>query len=184
MQATFEQLSQAAAQALRALAEQVDTARPLATQQFRFRTGELDPQTAPSSLFAEVEAWSKANPGRYVYVFESEATSPQQAQLHAAMRAARSEKRGERSYSRLLKPSPVFYVGSSSSLRTRVREHLGFGQRATFAMQLAHWAQVVDVTVTLSVAVYPSDTADEVLGALEDHLWTLRQPMLGRQGRR
>jgi hypothetical protein len=97
---------------------------------------------------------------------------------------AREGGRANRKYARLFGPNCVLYVGGSSSLRTRFRQHLGYGNKAVYAMQLAHWASVIDIPVRFTVARYALTVSVEVLGALEDQLWTQLRPMMGRQGRK
>jgi hypothetical protein len=76
-----------------------------------------------------------------------------------------------------------FYVGSSRSLATRFRDHLGFGAKGTYALQLVHWAPPLSLQLEFVCARYAEDTPPEVIAVLEDTLWEARRPMFGRKGR-
>lgn len=169
--------------ALTALAVSVSAVRPSATRSFEFRTGALVPDQEPVALVNEVAEWA-AGDGRFVYYFEADADEASLAALHKAITEARVAKRAARRYARLFTPNRVLYVGGSASLRSRFREHLGYGNKAVFAMQLAYWANVCDVPVRFTAARYSPSVSNEVLGALEDQLWSQLKPMMGRQGRK
>lgn len=175
-------LSEKTHASLSKLANDVRIAEPSEVRLFTFRTAELHPDREPVSLVDEVGKWAQQG-GRFVYYFEIDADIAALERLHSAVSIARGEKRGDRKYARLFAPSRILYVGGSSKLRTRLREHLGYGHKAVYAMQLAHWATICDVQVRFTAARYATDSAREVLGALEDELWTQLSPMLGRQGR-
>jgi len=169
---------------LNLLADAVSTVHPTDTQTFDFSTGILLPGQEPVALVQQVADWAAAAAGRYVYYFETDADPVALAALHAVAKDAREGARADRKYARLFGPNCVLYVGGSSSLRTRFREHLGYGNKAVFAMQLAHWASVIDVPVRFTAARYALTASVEILGALEDQLWTQLRPMMGRQGRK
>lgn len=80
--------------------------------------------------------------------------------------------------------SHVLYVGRSSDLRKRTVEHLGFGSPKTYALNLAHWAGVLDLPILFEFAIYDPCVASETLGHMEDTLWDKSQPMFGRRGSR
>lgn len=169
--------------ALTALAATVSSVRPNSTQTFHFQTGALVPDREPAALVQEVAEWA-AGDGRFVYYFEADADEASLAALHRAVAAARAAKYEARKYARLFAPSRVLYVGGSASLPSRFRQHLGYGNKSVYAMQLAYWANVCDVPVRFTAARYAPSIANEVLGALEDQLWSQLKPMMGRQGRK
>lgn len=172
----FTTLATNAHQALSNLATEVSGVQPVATESFSFRTGELTPAQEPVEIIREVKSWASSAPGRFVYLFETEASDTELQDLHAAISGARQEKRAGRAYARLFEPNRVLYVGGSASLGTRFREHLGYASKAVFAMQLAYWANVRDVPVTFTAARYAPGISDAVLGALEDQLWSQKKP--------
>lgn len=78
--------------------------------------------------------------------------------------------------------SNVLYIGRSSHLRRRIREHLGFGAPQTYALNLAAWARPLNVPLLLECATYDAHLSDVALGLLEDALWAHSKPMFGRKG--
>jgi hypothetical protein len=180
----FSTLAASAQTSLNALAKAVGGVQPTATRVFDLTTGPLLSGQEPVLLVQQVATWAAAEAGRFVYYFEADCEPATLATLHAAAKEARDSRRAERKYARLFEPNRVLYVGGSASLRTRFREHLGYGHPAVYAMQLAYWGHVVDVPVRFTAARYAPTVSDEVLGALEDHLWLHFRPMMGRQGRK
>lgn len=179
----FASLDVNAHRALNALAIAVNGVRPVETRSLRFRTGELDPQREPTQLLSSVATW--ALPGnQFIYYFRVEASQTELLDLYRGAEQARAAKAAGRAYARLFDANQVFYVGSSRNLRSRLRQHLGYGPKAVYAMQLAHWARTCDVLVEFVAARYADDTPTDVVGALEDQLWSQFKPMMGRQGRK
>lgn len=80
--------------------------------------------------------------------------------------------------------STVLYVGSSRKMATRMREHLGFCSRSTYALKLSEWYPAAELPLRLTCAVYPPETSATVTAALEDALWERLCPMFGRKGAR
>ena len=179
----FDLLPENTRAALTALAASVSSVRPISTRTFTFRTGALAPDQELVALVKEVAKWA-AGDGRFVYYFEADADEASLAALHRAIAEAREAKHEARKYARLFAPSRVLYVGGSASLPLRFRQHLGYGNKAVYAMQLAYWANVCDVPVRFTAARFAPSVANEVLGALEDQLWSQLKPMMGRQGRK
>lgn len=91
----------------------------------------------------------------------------------------------DRAYARAGMPSKCLYVGSSRSVATRLKEHLGFGSSPkTYALQFAHWAQGLDLSLKFCCARYLDSVPAGVMQALEDALWLELAPMFGRRGSR
>jgi len=181
---SFTTLAADTQNALASLAKAVSVVHPLSTYTLTFNSGALTPQREPVELFEEIATWEAAEPGRYIYYIETDNDTTALTQLSQAFRAAREKNLSNRKYSRPSGPSQVLYVGGSSSLATRFRQHLGFGNKSVYAMQLAYWANVVDVPMRFIVARYAPTLSVEVHGALEDQLWSQLRPMMGRQGRK
>ena len=99
------------------------------------------------------------------------------------LNVAKSEKRLGRAYCRVppFSNSHIMYVGSSQKLTQRILEHLGFGSKSTYALNLAHWASGLDGSFTVDAEVYDG-VAPEVLCALEDQLAVDVRPLFGRRG--
>lgn len=99
------------------------------------------------------------------------------------LNVAKSEKRLARAYCRVppFANSHIMYVGSSQKLPHRILEHLGFGSKSTYALNLAHWASELVGTFTVDAQVY-DEVTPEVLCALEDQLAVEVRPLFGRRG--
>lgn len=96
---------------------------------------------------------------------------------------AKDERKKGRAYARLNTQSSCFYVGSSYDFQKRCKEHMGFGTKSTYALQLAHWAQgFPSLRLRLDYAQYQVGTGQDILQALEDTLWDNLKPMFGRKG--
>lgn len=139
----------------------------------------------PSQALTGVEDWLKTAPVDAAYLYQfSVAPSVDVQALHQAFSQAKTRKVGNRAYARLQAPSSVLYVGSSSSLLARIKQHLGYGPQRTYAMQLSLWLPDLDAQLELSVWRFSPTTPKAVLQAIEDSLWAQQKPMLGRQGAR
>ena len=73
---------------------------------------------------------------------------------------------------------------SSYNLLKRLKEHLGYGAKDTYALQLAHWAREMNLDIEVVCAEYPEGIGQEILQTLEDTLWETLKPMFGRKGQR
>lgn len=83
-----------------------------------------------------------------------------------------------RACARLNAPSPVLYVGSSTTgLKKRIADHMGDGCASTYALHLKHWFQG---TCEVTVKVY--DVPAAVLQILEDALAHELKPAFGKMG--
>lgn len=83
-----------------------------------------------------------------------------------------------RSCARPNAPSGVLYVGSSTTnLAKRVSEHLGRGNKATYALHLEHWCEDM---YRIKIKVY--EVGSEVLQIIEDALSDELKPAFGKQG--
>lgn len=132
-----------------------------------------------SSLVREVSEWAGAGVP-CLYYLDCRSAGVDLAEVESAFSTGRAEQ--DRAYPRLNAPGTCFYVGSSRSLATRLKEHLGYGARGTYALQLTHWATALPLQLDFVCARYAKDTSAVVVQALEDTLWEARQPMFGRRG--
>jgi hypothetical protein len=132
-----------------------------------------------SSLLREVSEWAGAS-RPCLYYLECRSAGIDLARVKSAFRTAKAEK--DRSYPRLNAQATCFYVGSSQSLGSRLKDHLGFGASGTYALQLIHWATPLSLQLDFVCARYATGTPPEVIQALEDTLWDMRRPMFGRRG--
>jgi hypothetical protein len=180
----FATLGAGAKTSLGALALAVSTTYSTPTRTVSFTTGTLLPGSELVALVQQVATWVAAEAGRYVYYFETDDDPTALTALHAAVKDARERTLGDRKYARLFVPNRVLYAGGSSSLGSRFRGHLNCGHKAVYAMHLAYWASALDIPVRFVAARYAPTVSDEVLGTLEDQLWSELQPMMGWKGRK
>lgn len=153
---------------------------PIETKTWRFATDMLQPSAETPSFVLEVAQWAgKGNVCLYTVCLVTE-----QSDLSAIKNEFSEAKAAqvERAYPRLNDQSRCFYVGSSRKMHQRLKEHLGYGSKGTYALQLAHWINRFPVEVEFTCAKYQADLAPEVYQALEDTLWDEMSPMFGRKG--
>ena len=170
--------------ALQTLSEAVrDVPKPVVTS-IQFNTNILDPDNEPKDLTASVDKWVQKG-HRFIYLLAVDAAPDVLPAVRDRFSNAKNHEFGGRAYARLNEPrTKQLYVGSSSSLGRRFREHLGYGARGTYALHLAHWSRDLHLTLQLTAARYPPSVREQLIGALEDQLWEILRPMFGRQGRR
>jgi len=179
----IENLGRATCRTLKKNAERaVKVAKP-EVMRISFQMRDLDPQVEPSHLTRKVDDWVTRG-SRFIYILETDADILFLDSAQSAFARAKTCERGGRAYARLNNISKVLYVGSSSSLGRRFREHLGYGARGTYALHLSHWARSLFINISLVAARYPAEVDPEVLGLMEDQLWDTLEPMFGRRGRR
>jgi hypothetical protein len=90
----------------------------------------------------------------------------------------RYKKSKERACAKLNSPSMVMYVGSSTTgLQNRISQHLGDGNKATYALHLKHW---YSGQYKIQIKVY--EEPDAVLQIIEDDLSDKLKPAFGKQG--
>lgn len=84
----------------------------------------------------------------------------------------------ERKCARLNNISNVFYVGSSTTnLKKRIREHIGYGYKNTYALNLEHWFQG-----KYKITVKEYDVSRNVLQIIEDDIANTLKPAFGKMG--
>lgn len=88
------------------------------------------------------------------------------------------KKTKERACPKLNAPSPVMYVGSSTTgIRKRIEQHLGDGPTGTYALHLKHWFKGEH---KITVKVF--DEPIEVMQIIEDALSHDLSPAFGKSG--
>lgn len=76
----------------------------------------------------------------------------------------------------------VLYVGSTGSgFHGRVKQHLGFGPKGTYALQLVHWAKNLDLQLTLYWMELHTESHDFRYD-IEDALAEQMKPLVGKRG--
>lgn len=165
------------------VSQAVAGASPRETKKWKVETKTLIEGGEQPPVIAEVKKWSE-NGCLYLYTFNIVSDIIDSSIIMEAYSAAKASKKGNRAYARLNRPSKCMYVGSSKKINQRLKEHLGFGAKGTYALQLAYWANQLPLEFELECAKYSPGIAAEVIQALEDTLWFEQHPMFGRQGAR
>jgi hypothetical protein len=178
----FTDLPKTTQTTLRRLVDAVADVIPVSTSSWSISTAALDPAAKTHAVVDEVAKW-EGNNRAFLYHFrvtnENEIDLPEVERVYAAEKAV-----SERAFARFIRQSPCLYVGGSQNISQRLKEHLGFGAKGTYAMQLAHWARDLRLELEFTCAKYSDELEVEILQALEDTLWDKLQPMLGRRGKR
>ena len=128
---------------------------------------------------------SQINHKRYKYLYTLSLPndfSPDNA--YNRYKNAKESKKSERAYARLNTKSPCLYVGSSKGLIPRIKQHLGFGPKGTYAMQLCYWCENLNLNITLNIYTFGNGISIKAFQAFEDGAWNYLKPMLGRQGKK
>ena len=85
----------------------------------------------------------------------------------------------ERSCPKINDPSCVLYVGSSTTgLKTRIKQHMGWGTPKTYALHLAHWFD--HGRYEIEISTYDVDA--KILLLIEDALADKLKPAFGKRG--
>lgn len=109
-----------------------------------------------------------------VYIIEDLGENPEETFL--ALSSYKGKK--ERACAKLNAPSNVMYVGSSTTgVKKRISQHIGHGNKDTYALHLSHW---FDGDYKVIVKQY--DVTDEVLQIIEDDLSYTLKPAFGKKG--
>jgi hypothetical protein len=166
---------------LKKLTDSVVGVLPVETNTWRFFTNTLSEHSEPPAILSEVSHWAEKK-NIYLYTICLVTQQCNISELIAAFSKAKNTKKNDRAYPRLNHISRCFYVGSSQDLPGRLKQHLGYGPKGTFALQLAHWANTFELELEFQCAKYQSGLAAEVYQILEDTLWEDMSPMFGRKG--
>lgn len=164
------------------VASAVEGVLPEKRNAWRFFT--RDEERDQLSRIGEISRWSGSHK-RFLYVISRLTRDPSDEVVFRAFKNAKDAKEGKCNYAQANeRPSPHLYVGSSQKLAQRVKEHLGYGNKKTYSLQLNAWARDLNLHLEVCCAQYPAHTSPEVLQALEDALWYELEPMFGRKGPR
>jgi hypothetical protein len=180
MPENFLSLPELARVRLEDLSRRVQGVAPNSTRAFQIESALLLPNTPPSAFLRDIDVWVKRK-RPYLYYLQIIGSS----NLSSMEKAFTVEKsKSDRAYARFNSQSKVLYVGSSSDIGKRIREHLGYGAKATYALQLAHWCRNLNLSLEFVLAEYSTTTDSDLLQTLEDTLWDNLHPMFGRKGSR
>ncbi len=172
----FSRLSFQASENMTEIARRCLSVVPADHRAWTFNTSNLATGVLP--LVEDIKKWDR--PGSYIYYFQC-AGDADLAKILDVFRYSKLRDKGLRSYARPNEVSPCLYVGGSKNIVARLKQHLGYSTaRGTYSLQLLHWATSLSFDLILSCALYSSEHAQDVLQALEDTLWDINMPMLGR----
>lgn len=139
----------------------------------------------PDASMTQLQHWvaGAQKESQYIYQFSVDDASSADGLLQA-FKKAKAQKKNGRAYARSHRASTVLYVGSSGSLMARLRQHLGYGPKGTYSMQLCHWLPSTHGSLNIKIWRFPAGMNRTVIQAIEDGYWSQQQPMFGRQGAR
>jgi hypothetical protein len=131
-------------------------------------------KAAPVREFVMTTPSDLADVKQAIYIIEQVGGDPAKTFLDFS----RFRQSTPRACAKLNSPSPVMYVGSSTTNPSkRISDHLGEGHEKTSALHLKHWFTGVH---KITVKVY--DVPTEVLQIIEDDLSDALRPAFGKLG--
>ena len=73
----------------------------------------------------------------------------------------------------------TLYVGTSKSIKSRIKQHLGYGPKRTYSMDLVHW---FPNQIDISLSIYKVSTNNEfAIELIEQAIWDLKEPQFGKR---
>jgi len=178
----FKSLPDYARKHLLELAARVTDIVPIDTGSLRVQTRQLDPEIEQRALLDKVSTQTCKN-HLYLYYFQV-VNNPNLAEIERTFLNTKETEKNRRAYPRFNHQSKFLYVGSSFNISQRFKDHLGYGSKRTYSIQLAHWACNLNLELDCIYAKYPQDIAHDVIQVIEDTLWDELRPMFGRRGQR
>ncbi len=150
---------------------------------YKFNTKDLQNDQFVENFLNNIKKQINHNKYKYLYIFCLPDDFPLDS-IYNSYKNAKESKKSERAYARLNRKSRCLYVGSSKGLILRIKQHLGFGPKRTFAMQLCYWCENLDLDITLNTYAFGNSISIKAFQAFEDGAWNSLKPMLGRQGKK
>jgi len=164
-------------------AEAVKDATPVEVHTIMFRTSGILLAAEPPAISERLEEWTRLS-RRWIYIFDTAATHAERKALAKSFSEAKAAKTAKFRYAKMndgLAESSVLYVGSSETLRPRIRNHLGYAVGPS-SLNMGHWVNMPDIEVRLRAARYPDSLPKEALLDLEDCLSVSMSPIFGKRG--
>ncbi|MFH1991718.1 MAG: GIY-YIG nuclease family protein [Pseudomonadota bacterium] len=150
---------------------------------YKFNTNDLQNVQFVEKFLNNIKKQINHNKYKYIYTFCLPDNFPLDS-IYNRYKNAKESKKSERAYARLNIKSRCLYVGSSKGLIPRIKQHLGFGPKGTYAMQLCYWCENLDLDITLNIYAFDNNISIKAFQAFEDGAWNSLKPMLGRQGKK
>lgn len=178
----FKLLPDQARKHLLELAARVTDVVPIDIGSFRVQTYQLNPEIEQRALLDKVSAQTCGD-HLYLYYFQA-VNNTDLVEVERTFLNTKEREKNRRAYPRFNCQSEFLYVGSSFNIFQRFKEHLGYGSKKTYSLQLAHWASNLNLELDFIYAKYPEDIVHDVIQVIEDTLWDILSPMFGRRGKR
>lgn len=75
--------------------------------------------------------------------------------------------------------SKTLYVGTSKSLKARVKQHFGYDNKRIYPLDLIHW---FPKNIDISLNVYEVSTKNQLaIELLEQSIWDMKEPQFGKR---
>lgn len=147
---------------------------------------ELAKKTKPTKKFSFIESISDDyipinisklnNIKKAIYIIK--AIDKESSEIFTKMNDYKQTK--ERKCPRLNSPSPIVYVGSSTTgVKKRIEQHLGLGNKSTYSLQLKWW---IKGKFEITIQEYDKNIPIEILQIIEDNLSFQLKPAFGKAG--
>lgn len=179
----FESIRKSKADKLREIADNLIKLSPRDNITLNLHASRIKPDIPPDDIIRKLAEWEESQNSIFLYYFALKENTDL-AVVHNRITAAKKNKIGGRAYPRINSVSRVLYVGSSKEITKRFREHLGYGYKGTYAMNLAYWFSDLDTYIDFFCMSCDPNINKDVIQAFEDGLWDNFKPLLGRQGAR
>jgi hypothetical protein len=178
-----EEIKETTIRDLQSIIEGIRNIRLQGMLSYSFNTKEIQDPQFVDKLLNKIQKDIDHSKFKYIYTFFLVGNFPISS-AYEIYNNAKSEKKAGRAYARLNEESYCLYVGSSNDLVHRIKQHMGFGPKGTFAMQLCHWCEHAALDVNLRIYAFANSISSDAFQTFEDGVWNSLKPMLGRQGKR
>lgn len=132
----------------------------------------------------QIKQWANGRGDLYIYYF----LALEGSNIEEIRQRFENAKKGkDRAYPRINKPEKIsryLYVGSSQNIASRFKEHLGDGNKKTYALQLYHWCAGLNFDIDFYCMKFDPETEPAAIQAFEDAMWEDLNPLFGRRGAR
>jgi len=167
---------------LEELSKQIQTIQLLDKKIITFDIQNIESENI--KIINEIKNWENSNEGKYIYIFEI-SNEINAEQVYKNFKHSKDNKIEERAYARINDNiSRILYVGSTtkSKFYSRVKQHLGFGTKGTFALHVNFWRENLKGKINLICLKFDKTTHNKLIQTIEDSYWSKNLPMFGRQG--
>jgi len=179
----IEKIKIATIKSLKKIIDELEDIRIEGKLSYKFNTKDLNNNQFIDNLLNEIKNKTNHKKYKYIYTFHLSENSNLD-EVYTNYKYCKENKKFERAYARLNNKSHCLYVGSSKGLVPRIKQHLGFGPKGTYAMQIYYWCEDLYLDIVINLYAFVSDIDPRAFQAFEDGAWNFYRPMLGRQGKR